>query len=111
MTAVRRTSLRTAFFADFVFAIACITLSFEGCPPGRNYRPYRHFTGGRGVLRLCILPPPGAVNIRSGCRYSFLKLGVRLSMNACMPSFWSAVANMEWNSRRSNRMPSFSVVS
>ncbi len=44
-------------------------------------------------------------------RQRFWKSGFRFSTKAAMPSFWSAVANMAWNTRRSKRMPSASVVS
>ncbi len=37
--------------------------------------------------------------------------GLRLETKASMPSFWSSVANSEWNTRRSNRMPSASGTS
>ena len=37
-----------------------------------------------------------------------LKSGGRFSRNAAMPSFWSAVANSEWNTRRSKSTPSLS---
>ncbi len=40
-----------------------------------------------------------------------LKPGLRFSLNAAMPSFWSSVANMAWNTRRSKRTPSCRVVS
>ena len=43
--------------------------------------------------------------------YRFSKFGARFSTKAAMPSFWSAVANMAWKTRRSKRMPSASVVS
>ena len=33
------------------------------------------------------------------------EVGVRFSTKAFMPSFWSALANSEWNSRRSKRTP------
>jgi hypothetical protein len=39
------------------------------------------------------------------------KSGLRFSMKAAMPSFWSSSANIEWNSRFSKRSPSASVVS
>src|SRR5205814_8565559 len=41
----------------------------------------------------------------------FLKLGLRFSRNAAMPSRWSARPNCEWKSRRSKRMPSESGLS
>ncbi len=41
----------------------------------------------------------------------FLKLGLRFSRKAAMPSFWSASANCEWNRRRSNSTPSASELS
>src|SRR6266480_649806 len=37
--------------------------------------------------------------------------GARFSMKAAMPSFWSSVANSEWNTRRSKRTPSASELS
>ncbi|MDQ0997980.1 hypothetical protein QFZ34_003162 [Phyllobacterium ifriqiyense] len=43
--------------------------------------------------------------------YLSLKLAARFSAKAAMPSFWSSSANMEWNTRRSKRRPSVSVVS
>jgi len=43
--------------------------------------------------------------------YLCLKLGLRFSMKAAMPSFWSSRAKSEWNRRRSNRTPSARVVS
>ena len=43
--------------------------------------------------------------------YLCLNTGFCLSMKACMPIFWSSVANSEWNIRRSNSMPSASVPS
>ena len=43
--------------------------------------------------------------------YLSVKFALRFSEKAAMPSFWSAVANMAWNSRRSKRTPSLSVVS
>ena len=35
-----------------------------------------------------------------------MKAGLRFSTNAPMPSFWSSVAKIAWNIRRSNRRPS-----
>ena len=43
--------------------------------------------------------------------YSFLNAGLRFSVNAVIPSFWSCVENKDWNKRRSRRMPSASVSS
>lgn len=43
--------------------------------------------------------------------YECLKFGARFSTKAAMPSFWSSVANSEWNSRRSYSMPSASGAS
>ena len=43
--------------------------------------------------------------------YRCLKSAARFSAKARMPSFWSSVANSEWKMRRSNRIPSASVVS
>src|SRR5690606_33472411 len=40
-----------------------------------------------------------------------LKFGWRFSTKACMPSVWSAVAKIEWNTRRSKRTPSARLVS
>src|SRR5690606_35754646 len=40
-----------------------------------------------------------------------LKLGLRFSANACMPSVRSAVAKIEWNTRRSKRTPSLRLLS
>ena len=40
-----------------------------------------------------------------------LNAGLRLFRKASMPSFWSSVANSEWNRRRSNITPSASVPS
>lgn len=47
----------------------------------------------------------------SSAAHSSLKFGLRLSTKAAMPSFWSLVANVWWNRRRSKRMPSASVIS
>ena len=44
-------------------------------------------------------------------RYLFVNLAGRFSTKAAMPSFWSSVANSAWNTRRSKRTPSASVVS
>lgn len=43
--------------------------------------------------------------------YSFLNAGLRFSVNAVIPSFWSCVENKDWNRRRSRRIPSASVSS
>ena len=43
--------------------------------------------------------------------YLFLKIGLRFSRKAAMPSFWSSSANCDWNTRRSNSTPSASEVS
>jgi hypothetical protein len=48
---------------------------------------------------------------RFAIAYLSVKFALRFSPNAAMPSFWSWVANMAWNSRRSKRTPSASVVS
>jgi len=44
-------------------------------------------------------------------RSRFFQSGLRFSVKACMPSFWSSVAKAEWKSRLSKRTPSASVVS
>ena len=48
---------------------------------------------------------------RASSRHRLRKAGLRFSMKASMPSFWSSVAKVEWNSRRSKRTPSARVVS
>lgn len=48
---------------------------------------------------------------KAAAAYRFLNCGLRFSANAAMPSFWSAVAKVAWNRRRSNLTPSESVVS
>jgi len=48
---------------------------------------------------------PSPSSRASGGNQRFLKTGWRFSTKAAMPSFWSAVPKLAWNSRRSKRMP------
>ena len=50
----------------------------------------------------CSSPVHGWARLDHLCFQSAL----RFSTKAAMPSFWSSVANIEWNTRRSKRMPS-----
>lgn len=52
------------------------------------------------------LPAPGLNSLRN---HRCLNPGFRFSIKALIPSFWSSVANSEWNRRRSNSTPSVSV--
>ena len=56
-------------------------------------------------------PADAEIRHRRSLGYLCLKAGFRFSTNAAIPSFWSSVAKSEWNSRRSNRMPSPSGLS
>lgn len=57
---------------------------------------------GAAVDRRARAPRPSPSDQR--CR----KSGLRFSTKAAIPSFWSSVANSEWNSRRSKSRPSLS---
>ena len=67
---------------------------------------------GRGDRRpsLLVLLLPGVISGRSVISGGVNFAG-RFSTKAAMPSFWSSVANSDWNTRRSKRTPSASVVS
>ena len=52
------------------------------------------------------LPATGLNNLSN---HRCLNPGFRFSIKALIPSFWSSVANSEWNRRRSNSTPSVSV--
>ena len=68
-----------------------------------------HPTHASAYGRCAALPVKGGRSTRPSQR--FLKAGLRFSAKAAMPSFWSSVANMAWNTRRSKRRPSANVVS
>lgn len=67
------------------------------------------------TLSLCIFLQPAktksitcvAVVVLETENYKCEKVAFRFSANAAIPSFWSAVPNMVWKSRRSRRRPSF----
>ena len=80
------------------------------------------------ALTLWLLPPSGGDGgVSTGNRrpttgnpfrgagprggYPPVKRGLRLATKACIPSTWSAVPNVAWNSRRSSRTPWLSGVS
>ena len=52
--------------------------------------------GGAGVVAAVISP----VSV-TNADYRWVKFGGRFSVKAFMPSVWSSVANVEWNSLRS----------
>src|SRR5690606_14517232 len=70
----------------------------------RNSVRRKSYSAKPGVDRA--YPCPGAPCARR--IYLCWNAGGRFSTNAAMPSFWSAVENSEWNTRRSNSTPSFS---
>src|SRR3954463_16101938 len=101
----------------------------------RVFRDSRAVLDGRALMRVAVHPKPldeaNAVVIwlRQAVRraathsrddaasgvhaapHRLRKAGLRFSIKAAMPSFWSSVAKVEWNRRRSKRNPSASVVS
>ena len=87
LIAVLRSILRTHFFADDVLAIisSCV-LSMQ-----RNLNCA--YTPKQTLRQL-----PYAVLTYL---FVFVKCGVRFSVKADMPSFWSSVENIDWNKRRS----------
>src|SRR5690606_37524011 len=61
----------------------------------------RAVPGGAAPTDLCGSPALGANGAQRAPAQLCLKFGWRFSTNACMPSVWSAVAKIEWNTRRS----------
>src|SRR5690606_8225895 len=76
------------------------------CPRGEGL-----FPGGAAPTDLCGSPALGANGAQRAPAQLCLKFGWRFSTKACMPSVWSAVAKIEWNTRRSKRTPSARLVS
>src|SRR5690606_38341260 len=83
---------------------------WEPCPWGKGRFPRRALhavrSEGAAPTHLCGSPALGANGAQRAPAQLCLKFGWRFSTNACMPSVWSAVAKIEWNTRRSKRTPS-----
>ena len=89
LMASRRLPLRAALAAERIFAMWIIPRKFLHCCPGAaGYRRGSKSPSTRNCPRQSV----------SDAR----TLAFRFSTKAAMPSFWSAVANIEWKSRRSN---------
>src|SRR5690606_32457763 len=84
-------------------------LPVGGLFPGRALHAVR--SGGAAPTPLCGSPALGANGAQRAPAQLCLKFGWRFSTKACMPSVWSAVAKIEWNTRRSKRTPSARLVS
>src|SRR5690606_35085551 len=84
-------------------------LPVGGLFPGRALHAVR--SGGAAPTHLCGSPALGANGAQRAPAQLCLKFGWRFSTKACMPSVWSAVAKIEWNTRRSKRTPSARLVS
>ena len=67
--------------------------------------------GARPAPRHAIPASAGMTVAFSDDAYFPVQFPGRFSTKAAMPSFWSAVPNSAWNSRRSNCTPCASVVS
>src|SRR5690554_3108224 len=65
------------------------------CPRGEGL-----FPGGAAPTYRCGSPALGANGAQRAPAQLCLKFGWRFSTKACMPSVWSAVAKIEWNTRR-----------
>jgi hypothetical protein len=99
LIAVRFAVWRIRFSADlWVAMLACpkfATIFYRSLPVASTAAPQRtNLQAARGVPH-----------------HRFLKAGGRFSMKAVMPSLRSSVAKVAWNTRRSKRTPSASVVS
>src|SRR5690554_506191 len=81
----------------------------KGRFPGRALHAVR--SEGAAPTDLCGSPALGANGAQRAPAQLCLKFGWRFSTKACMPSVWSAVAKIEWNTRRSKRTPSARLVS
>src|SRR5690606_15587378 len=81
----------------------------EGCSRGRALHAVR--SGGAAPTPLWGSPALGANGAQRAPAQWCLQFGWRFATNACMPSVWSAVAKIEWNTRRSKRTPSARLVS
>lgn len=111
-----------------------ISTQIEECHPASDSvrfwpqrRPGAAFRGVGDCGRICRCAvvrtqPPQGENLRARTRdrqpalgfnnlsnHRCLNPGFRFSMKALIPSFWSSVANSEWNRRRSNSTPSVRV--
>src|SRR5690606_25150703 len=81
----------------------------KGCSRGRALHAVR--SEGAAPTHRCGSPALGANGAQRAPAQLCLKFGWRFSTKACMPSVWSAVAKIEWNTRRSKRTPSARLVS